>query len=99
MKSGYKIIWTTQARNELSDKLEYLTKKWSDKEMKALALSVERNISLLTSNPFVFLKTNKKDVFKAIVMRKNSLYYLINESQQEIVILSFFNHKRKPKSF
>lgn len=96
MKSGFKIIWTDRARLELAQTLDYLENKWTEKEMKALAQSVENTVLLMQSNPLLFSRTNRKDVYRAIVMRKNSMIFLFNQSEKEVIILSFFNHLRKP---
>ncbi len=42
MKSGYKILWTDNALQELEATLNYLKEKWTAKELKNLAVALEK---------------------------------------------------------
>ena len=46
MKSGYKILWTDNALQELEATLNYLKEKWTAKELKNLAVALEKNFVL-----------------------------------------------------
>ena len=54
MKSGYKILWTDNALQELEATLNYLKEKWTAKELKNLAVALEKIFVL--------------DVYKQIVL-------------------------------
>ena len=41
-KSGYKILWTDNALQELEATLNYLKEKWTAKELKNLAVALEK---------------------------------------------------------
>ena len=42
MQSGYKILWTANALQELEATLNYLKEKWTAKELKNLAVALEK---------------------------------------------------------
>lgn len=43
MKSGYNILWTPNALNELEKTIEYLEENFSEKEIKKLAQRLKRS--------------------------------------------------------
>lgn len=54
MKSGYKILWTDNALQELEATLNYLQEKWTVKELKNLAVALEKTLQLIAQNPYIF---------------------------------------------
>lgn len=95
MKNGYKIQWTAHALAELAQTIFYLEQNFSDKEIKKLAQKIENTIELISNNPNIFPKSDKKNVRKAIVLKYNALYYRVKNDSVEI--LSFFSNRQSPK--
>jgi plasmid stabilization system protein ParE len=60
MKIGYEILWTENALNELEKTISYLKENWTEKEIRKLALAVEKTVLLLTKNPLLFPESDKK---------------------------------------
>lgn len=54
MKSGYKILWTDNALQELEATLNYLKEKWTAKELKNLAVALEKTLQLNRSKSIYF---------------------------------------------
>jgi plasmid stabilization system protein ParE len=54
MKNGYKIFWTRHAIHELTETLTYLEENWTEKELKNLAIAIEKTVTLIALNPFYF---------------------------------------------
>lgn len=54
MKNGYKILWTDNALNELEKTIEYLEANWTEKELRKLAINLEKTLNLISQNPFIF---------------------------------------------
>lgn len=94
MKNGYKIQWTSNALNELSQTIEYLKENFTEKEIKKLALKVENTTKLIAQNPDIFPKSDLKKIYKAVILKYNTLYYRINGNNVEI--LSFFSNRQHP---
>ena len=95
MKSGYKIFWTDHALNELEKTIEYLENNFSDKELEKLSQKIESIVSLISQNPHLFPKSDKRGVYRVTVLKFNTIYYRIQSDSIEI--LSFFSNRQHPK--
>jgi len=94
MKSGYKILWTDFAIDELQKVIEYLEINFSEKELKRLAQKIESTTELISQNPKLFSKSDKKEVFRVTILKFNTMYYRIKDDTIEI--LSFFSNRQNP---
>ena len=94
MKSGYKIHWTTHALDELNQTIRYLEENFSDKEIQKLAQKIEHIAKLISQNPGLFPKSDKKNVHKVVILKFNTLYYRVKSDCIEI--LSFFSNRQSP---
>jgi len=94
MKSGYKILWTDHALNELSDTYEYLELHFTERELKKLSTELERTLNLISQNPYLFPISELKGVRRVVVKRFNTLFY--REKGKYIEILSFFSNRQNP---
>ncbi len=63
MKSGYKILWTDNALRELEATIAYLEENWTDKELHNLALNIEKTLSLIAQNPYIYKASDVKKRF------------------------------------
>src|SRR5690606_33701309 len=95
MKSGYKILWTDNALHELAQTIEYIQENFSDTEVKKLALKIENVTTLISQNPTIFPISEFKGVYKAVILKYNTLYYRL--VKDNIEILSFFSNRQNPK--
>lgn len=96
MKSGYKILWTDFALKELENTVEYLKENWTEKELHNLASKLEETLSIIAQNPKLFPESDiKKDVYRVVVLKYNTLYYRLIRDQIEII--SFFSNRQNPK--
>ena len=94
MKSGYKILWTEHALNELSDTYEYLELHFTERELKKLSTELDRTLNLISQNPYLFPISELKGVRRAVIKKFNTLYY--REKGNYIEILSFFSNQQNP---
>lgn len=94
MESGYKILWTDFALEELANTIEYLKDNFSEKEINKLAREIERITELISKNPEIFPNSEKMNIRKVVILRFNTLYYRINN--QNIEIISFFSNRQSP---
>ena len=95
MKSGYKILWTHHAIIELGKTIEYLEINFSRKELENLSQKIESIVNLISQNPRLFPKSDKKDVYKVTILKFNTMYYRIHDGNIEI--LSFFSNRQNPE--
>ncbi len=94
MKSGYKILWTEHALNELSDTYEYLELHFTKRELKKLSTELDRTLKLISQNPHLFPISELKGVRRIVIKKFNTLYY--REKDNYIEILSFFSNRQNP---
>lgn len=96
MKSGYKILWTNHALIELEKTIEYLENNFSSKELEKLSQKIESTVNLISQNPALFSKSEKKDVYRVTILKLNTMYYRIQGDTIEI--LFFVSNRQNPKS-
>ena len=94
MESGYKILWTDHALNELAETYEYLETHFTEREMKTLATEIDKMLKLISRNPNLFPKSGPYKIRKAVIRKFNTLYYRANNACIEI--LSFFPNRKNP---
>ena len=97
MRNGFKINWTHQAQRELEDTYAYLTDEWTQKEIEKLSKEIERTVAHIKDNPWIFQETNQTNIYRAVILKVNSIFYQIDRSSRTVTILSFFNNRRKPR--
>lgn len=54
MDSDYKFYWTDEAINNLSDILDYLNNRWTQREIDFFKKNLSKQISLIEQNPNLF---------------------------------------------
>ncbi|HCA58572.1 MAG TPA: hypothetical protein DEP46_11370 [Blastocatellia bacterium] len=54
MRSGYRILWTDHALDELERTIEYLQLNFSDAEISRLAKAIESTIRNVANNPLMY---------------------------------------------
>ena len=96
MKSGYKILWTNHALKELEKTIEYLERNFSRKELEKLSQKIESTVNLISQNPDLFSKSDKKGVYRVTILKFNTMYF--RKQDDAIEILSFFSNCQNPKS-
>lgn len=98
MKSGYRILWTDHALDELEKAVEYLQLNFTDAEIARLAKAIESTLSHITRNPVMYPESAKaKGTRRAVILRFNNLYYRVNRDKNQIEILSFFSNRQNPE--
>ena len=78
MKSTYKIIWSDKAINSPKDIIEYLENRWTQKEIENFARLLDKQLELISSNPYLFPKgSQSKNIRKSVLTMYTSIYYYI----------------------
>ena len=76
MTNGYKILWTEFAVNELKSTIDFLEKNWTERELRNLSFELDKTLSLISHNPYLFQVSEiKKDVRRVVVAKRNTMYY------------------------
>ena len=96
MENDFEIIWTDLALEELAETVEYLKRKFTEKEVDNLGDEIERILAIISANPHIFPTSSKNQIRKAVILKFNSMYYRITGNN--IQILSFFSNRKDPES-
>jgi len=97
MKSGFNIEWTNEAINNLDLIVEYLSIKWTDREIQKFFNKLDRSLNIISKNPFAFPSSKlKTKVRRCVLSKQTTIYYEIRYSA--IVILTLFDNRKSPNS-
>ncbi len=94
MKSTYKLIWSEEAKNNLSEIIDYLEERWTEKEISQFLKKLNHQLDLIRHNPKLFPKVNRKGVRKSVLSKQVSIFYKSN--RKEINILFIFDTRQNP---
>jgi plasmid stabilization system protein ParE len=96
MKSGYKLLWSDRALEDLRNILDYLTENWTQKEIHNFVRRLDKRLELIAINPRLFPKTTKrKNVRRSVLTKQTVIYYSTKENVINIVTL--FDPRQNPK--
>lgn len=96
MRNGYRIHWSDTAANDLQRIIDYLEYKWTDKEIRNFVRKLDSRLELISINPRLFPKTNKrKNVRRSVLTKHTVIYY--ETSADTIRIVTLFDSRRDPK--
>lgn len=89
MKSGYNIEWTDEAINNLDSIIDYLTIRWTDKEIRNFFKKLDRHLKVISTNPLSFpISDLMPNVRRCVLSSQTTIYYKLKIDQ--VVILSVF---------
>lgn len=95
MINGYKVYWTDNALGELKETILYLQENFTDRELRKLALSIEKFVNIISRNPYAYPLCRQTGVYRAVVLKFNNVYYKIEDNR--LIILSFFSNRQHPR--
>jgi hypothetical protein len=58
--------------------------------------AIDLTINLIQENPRLYPKSERENIHRAVILKYKSLYYEIDEEQNVVIILSFFNNYKNP---
>jgi len=97
MKSGYKIDWSDESLKNLDSIIDYLTVRWTDREIRNFYKMLEKRLSIISKSPLAFPASGiETNVRRSVLSEQTTIYYEIKTDG--IVILSLFDNRKDPKS-
>jgi len=97
MKSGYRIEWAMEAISNLDSIIDYLSNKWTQKEIKKFYKLLDKTLALVSKNPDIFSNSELKSNVKRCVLSKQTTIYF-EVKNDSVVILTLFDNRKNPKS-
>ncbi len=93
MDSDYKIFWTDEAINNLESILDYLSNRWTQREVENFKIKLSRQIELIKKNPKLFpISGHNNRLRKAVLSKQTTIFYELSGSIIYLVYL--FNNKQ-----
>lgn len=93
MTSDFKIFWTEEAIINLEDILDYLSCKWTQREIDNFKLRLSKQIALIQNNPKLFpLSDYNPRLRKAVLSKHTTIFYEVKD--YEIYLVYLFNNKQ-----
>lgn len=91
---AYKIIWSPEAVKTFDEIVNYIAKKFTDKEVVSFINTVNRRLLAMTQFPKVSRLMSPSKRRKAVIHKRTILFYKIRERKKEVELLSFFDTRR-----
>ncbi|MBE9511891.1 MAG: type II toxin-antitoxin system RelE/ParE family toxin [Bacteroidetes bacterium] len=93
MASNFKIFWTEEAIINLEDILDYLSYKWTKKEIDNFKLRLSKQIALIQKTPKLFpLSDYNPRLRKAVLSKHTTIFYEVKD--YVIYLVYLFNNKQ-----
>jgi plasmid stabilization system protein ParE len=97
MRSGYKIEWTAKSIKDLKSINNYLTQKWTEREIIKFYSLLEKRLELISIIPDALPSSDvRMNVKRCILSKLTSIYFEVK--RENILILSLFDNRKNPKS-
>lgn len=91
---AYKIIWSPEAEKTFNKIVEYLDTNWSENEIITLVSKLEKVISFLRENPYLFRSSEKENIHEVLITKHNLLLYQINIELKTVELLNFWDTRQ-----
>lgn len=93
------VFWTQIAERTYFDEIDFISRKWNEKEVDKFVLLVENFIQILESGILIGAPYSIENVRFSVISKQTSLVYKIYTNTDRIDLLLFWNNKRDPKDF
>ena len=91
------IHWSKTAQNDYWDNIDFLLKRWTEREANHFIDEVEQVLHILKQGKVIFKPTGYRNTYQITVVKQITLYYHINKNN-DIELLRFFNITKTPKN-
>jgi plasmid stabilization system protein ParE len=95
MKNISKVVWSSEAVENLEKIIAYLEEKWSEKEIKKFIKKLEKQISVIKKQPLSFPKSQLIEARKSVLSKQTTIYYKVFEDV--IYIVTIFDNRQNPE--
>lgn len=93
---AYKIRWTTEAESTFDSIIEYLERRWTDREIINFVNKTNHLLDQIAYHPEMFRSSGRKKIRVGHVSPQTSLFYQINYDEKQILLLSFWDNRKDP---
>ena len=90
-----KITWSPRSIKAYDRVIDYLSAKWSEKEIAKFIRSTQKTLDQISSGSVKFRRSNKRNIYEVLVTKHNLLLY--RETKNAIELLTFFDTRQHPR--
>jgi len=95
---GPEIIWTPKAIYTFGQRIEYLEKNWTEREILNFTARVSEYLGTLKTQPLMFRKSTRlKHTHIGVIIKQVSLVYRIKPKSNSIELIAFIDNRQNPK--
>ncbi|MGX1022982.1 hypothetical protein [Psychroflexus sp. MBR-150] len=94
----YSIFWTSIAKQSYVNELDFIKYKWNLKEVEKFMHMVEHQLLLLSNNVLQGRLSVKTGIYKLMISKQTSLFYVYRKDKKQIDLLLFWNNSKNPKA-
>ena len=99
MDYDYKITWSDHSLEDLSDILEYLSRRWSTNEALQFQKKLFKRIEIIGKYPKLFRASNiNPELRRSVLTKQTSIFYHVNSDKQIVSIVRLFDNRMDPES-
>lgn len=96
MKSTYKIVWSDEAVQGLTEIIRYIENRFSGKDVKKFVKILDDYLKAIQNNPKFFPVSHKsKNIRRASVAKLTSIFYLVDG--ENIYLVSITDNRKNPE--
>jgi len=90
------LIWEFIALNTYFEEIDFILKKWNNREAENFKDLVDKNLKRLDKNPEIGVFIVKLNSYSLIISKQTILYYDYNSDSNQINLLLFWNTLKNP---
>lgn len=91
----YEIIWSKTAEIDYAKNIDYLIETWYEKQVLNFIDTVDRQLNLISNNPYNFALTDYKNVRSVLIVKQIRLFYRISDNNT-VELIRFWNNYQNP---
>jgi plasmid stabilization system protein ParE len=95
---SYSIIWSPKAYLTFQDRIYYLERNWTQREINNFTIRVKEYLELLKKEPLIGTPTGRRKTVRiGLIIKEVSIIYRVKPIKKEIELLVFFDNRQDPK--
>lgn len=95
MENTYKLVWTDEAFYNLEGIISCLESRWTPREVKKFVQLLEKQLNLISTNPFLFAESEKLfGLRKSVLSKQIIIFYQVKD--HKVYIVSLFDSRQNP---
>jgi plasmid stabilization system protein ParE len=93
---AYSVYWSVLSRESFNDEVDFIFLKWNFEEVLKFIELVAVTTERLAVQPEIGIHRKEKKIYSLVISNQTTLFYRINQSQNQVELVLFWNNKRNP---